>query len=332
MNHFKPQNLICEIRFGSHLYGTATESSDEDYVGIFMPTLEEILLGRIPKTSASSPNDDSRKNAPGELDATYYSLHHFLRLATQGQTIAIDMLFAPENMVYLDDEFGWIWERIVANRHKLLSKQMNAFVGYARGQAAKYSLKGERLSKLREFADILEDTDLEHAHDPISNLWDDLPRDAERQNPQGIRELQIAGKWYGESTSIANVLTSINKSLSRYGKRAQAAADAEGVDWKAVSHAVRVSKELIELLTFGRINFPLAEADLLLKIKKGELPLEEVQGILDSDLAFIELQTSQSHLPDKVDIKWWDNFLAQLMIDYLSEEIAGLMASYEEEG
>lgn len=319
---------MCEIKFGSHLYGTATEQSDEDYIGIFLPTLEDILLGRIPKTANSSPKDDTRKNEAGELDATYYSLHHFLRLATQGQTGAIDMLFAPETMVYKTPEFGWVWDSIIENRSKLISKEMNAFVGYARGQAAKYSLKGERLNRLREFETVLANA---VANATMADYWNQFPKDDERTNPQGIRELQIAGKWYGETTTTETVWTSVGNSLKRYGSRAHAAASAEGVDWKAMSHAVRVSKELIELLTFGRINFPLASAPTLLAIKKGELPLAEVQSMLDGDLAFIEAQAAQSHLPDKVDAKWWDEWLIRVMTEYMGNEITEILDGHEEE-
>jgi len=314
----KPENLICEIKFGSHLYGTNTEASDEDYKGIFLPPVEDIFLGRIPKTFAASPKDDTRKNTAGELDCEYYSLHHFLKLACQGQTVAIDMLFAPEKLVWKSEEHGWIWDAIQENRSLLLSKQMNAFVGYARGQAAKYSLKGARLNKLQEFHDVLADIDTLDAT-PISYLWAKLPRDDERENQQGIRELQIAGKWYGETTSIANVLLSVRKSINRYGNRARSAANAEGVDWKALSHAVRVSKELIELLTFGSIAFPLSDAELLLKIKLGQVPMEEVQSILDRDLAFVEAQAEQSHLPEKVDHKFWDGFLVRIVSEHLSK-------------
>ena len=35
-------NLILKIRAGSHLYGTNTIDSDEDYIGIFLPEPEPI--------------------------------------------------------------------------------------------------------------------------------------------------------------------------------------------------------------------------------------------------------------------------------------------------
>lgn len=325
MNPLRPDNLICEIKFGSHLYGTATENSDEDFKGVFLPSLNEILLGRIPKTSASTPKSDDRKNLPQERDAEYYSIHHFLRLATQGQTVAIDMLFAPENMVWKSPTYGWIWDRVIANRQLLLSKQMSAFIGYARGQAAKYSLKGERLNRLRTFYEIVSNAAGESGDTPLVDVWDQLPKDDERINPQGIYELQIGGKWFGSTTRTGLVELAIRKAIDRYGKRANDAAAAEGTDWKALSHAVRVSKELIELLSFGHINFPLADAPLLLSIKKGERPLEEVQNILDRDLSFIEVKSKESFLPDTVDFKWWDEFLVQLMIDHLANKIVTLM-------
>lgn len=316
--HKKPKNLIVEMVFGSHLYGTATESSDRDFKGIFLPTAEEILLGRIPKTANSSTKDDSRKNAAEELDCEYYSLQHFLRLATQGQTVAIDMLFAPDNMVVKTEEFGWVWDSILEHRSKLLSKQMQAFVGYARTQATKYSLKGDRLNKLQEFLAVLDNC---VGQDPIRDYWECLPRDDERTNPQGLRELQIGGKWFGETTSVQLVEQTVKSAVNKYGDRAKNAANMGGADWKALSHAVRVSKELIELLSFRSVNFPLIDAPLLLDIKLGKLPLEEVQNILDRDLAFIELQAKQSLLPDKVDHKFWDRELVSIMMVYLSREV-----------
>ena len=309
-NMARPANLICEVRFGSHLYGTNTETSDEDYKGIFLPSVEDILLGRIPKTANSSANDSSRKNLPGELDCSYYSLHHFLHLAMQGQTVAIDMLFAPENMVYLDAQNGWIWKELQKNRHLLLSKDMNAFVGYCRAQANKYSLKGERLNLLLKAREVIVQYGSKHLFiEAIPSLTNANCISEVRTNPQNVKEYQISGKWFSETTEIFHVLTSLHNSMDKYGTRSHDASEADGVDWKAMSHAVRVSKELIEIICFGKVTFPLTDANLILRIKKGEVPLVDVQNILDRDLAFIELKTPQSLLPDHVDRLYWEKWL-----------------------
>lgn len=317
--HNKPKNLICEIVFGSNLYGTATETSDTDYIGIFLPTPEEILLGRIPKTADTTPKDDTRKNLPGELDCTYYSLHHFLRLATQGQTVAIDMLFAPDSHITKTEEFGWVWDAIREHRDKFLSRKMNAFVGYARGQASKFSLKGERLNNLKDFAYALGKS---HPDARLDEAWEFLPKDDERVNPNGIRELQIGGKWFGENTNAVSVRGVIHQLIEKYGNRAKTSADAGGLDWKALSHAVRVSKELMELLNTGGLVFPLKDAPLLLDIKQGKLPIEEVRDILDGDLAIVEELSSKSLLPDKVHSKFWDEWMTGVLAEYVAKSLA----------
>ena len=53
--------VIMLCRFGSHLYGTDTPESDTDYKGIFMPTKEMVLLGKIPKSI-----NNNKKKAEGQ--------------------------------------------------------------------------------------------------------------------------------------------------------------------------------------------------------------------------------------------------------------------------
>jgi predicted nucleotidyltransferase len=45
--------LIVEMRFGSHLYGTATPLSDLDYKGVYLPDGRDILLQRVRGTRAT---------------------------------------------------------------------------------------------------------------------------------------------------------------------------------------------------------------------------------------------------------------------------------------
>jgi RNA repair pathway DNA polymerase beta family len=287
--------LICQTQFGSHLYGTATESSDIDVRGVFMPASKDVLLGKIPKTNRDLDSD--------EYDYELYSLHHFLRLAQQGQTLAIDMLWTPFKLIKFGT-YGSIWEDLVDNRLKFLSKNMTAFIGYAKAQSYKYSMKGDKLNKIRNFHDCLLSKE-----QSLGEIWDNLPKDEERRNPQGIRELQIAGKWFGETTSTTIARQSVDGILEKYGQRTKMAASFGGADWKALSHAVRVSAELIELLDTKNIVFPLANADELLKIKLGQVPFEKVQDTINVLLNIIEIKMKNSDWPQIVDSKFWDQWL-----------------------
>jgi predicted nucleotidyltransferase len=40
-------DLIVEMRFGSHLYGTDTPESDLDLKGVYLPEARDILLRRV---------------------------------------------------------------------------------------------------------------------------------------------------------------------------------------------------------------------------------------------------------------------------------------------
>ncbi len=87
---------IVIIKFGSHLYGTATPASDLDFKGVYIPSARDILLQRV-KGSVSQHREkaEKEKNLPGEIDSDTYSLQRFLGLVAEGQTVALDMLFAP---------------------------------------------------------------------------------------------------------------------------------------------------------------------------------------------------------------------------------------------
>lgn len=307
------QHLICKTVFGSHLYGTQTASSDIDKKGIFVPAVRDILLGRIPKTEQIMESG---------IDGSLSSLHHFLHLAVQGQTMAIDMLWTPASQVELGPH-GFIWEELVAHRLRFLSKDMHAFVGYARGQANKYSLKGSRLEKLVQFRGALEGTCPEMG---LYTYWDRLPRDAERINPAGVPELQIAGKWFGGTTAVKFVQQVLDRAIKLYGNRACDAYEAGGVDWKAISHAVRVSRELKEILTEQQITFPLRDRELILRIKTGQVDIQEVQDLLDQDLLEIEVLIEQSSLPESVDRDWWDQFLINAVTEFLGHEMTKVLS------
>jgi len=142
------------MRFGSHLYGTNSPTSDTDYKGIYLPTKEEYYLQTVKKSiNKNQKNSDSLKNTSIDIDEEYYSLNYFIKLAIDGDTTAIDMLHAPDKW---EDISSPIWEDLKSKRHLFYSKNVKSYVGYARSQAAKYSLKGSRLDtagKIVEWCD-----------------------------------------------------------------------------------------------------------------------------------------------------------------------------------
>lgn len=310
-------NIIVRMKFGSHLYGTANKKSDLDFKGIFLPTKEQIFLNQVPKSyNIQTKKDNDAKNTSDDIDTEIYSLQYFLKLALEGQTVALDMLHAPYNMLI---ESSHIWKEIVENREKFYTKNLKAFVGYARRQASKYGIKGSRLNAAGQIIIMLTAQDPEQK---LSTVWDILPVEDHLRfietNPNGIRQYQVCGKILQETQKIGYTLSILTKFYDEYGKRARLAAQNKGIDWKAISHAMRAAYQVEELLTDKTITFPLKDAKYLLSVKNGELDYaSEVAPALEDLMDRVEVLSEQSTLPKKSDRKFWDNFLIQTIEDYL---------------
>lgn len=185
-------NIIVMMKFGSHLYGTATPDSDLDYKGIFLPTRDEILLNRVPQSfNECTKKGNEARNTSDDVDTEIYSLHYFLKLACEGQTVALDMLHAPKNMLL---QSSWIWESLVYYRTLFYTKNLQAFVGYARRQAAKYGIKGSRLNAVQDVIAFLSKISMSgdgHQGYRLCDVWNHLPRGEhihdDQLDPKGLR-------------------------------------------------------------------------------------------------------------------------------------------------
>ncbi len=304
--------LIVKMIFGSHLYGTSTSESDTDYKGVFLPCKEDILLGRIPKSSHLSTGDDFSRNTNHDVDIEFYSLHYFIKLACQGQTVAMDMLHAPEAMIL---ENSPIWQTIVNNRERFYSKNLKAFIRYARSQASKYGVKGSRLNAVNQVLALLKqyDGDLK-----MRVIWEQLPRIEHcydvPPDPNGMRQYQVCGKSFQESATISYVVPILEKFASEYGHRANLAAQNKNVDWKAISHALRAAYQIKEILSRNTLTFPLTQAPFLKAVKLGRADFQTEAGpVLEALMDEIEKLCAQSRLPGKADTEFWDRFICSTL-------------------
>lgn len=307
---------IVKMKFGSHVYGTNVPTSDTDYKAIYIPSSEDILLQKIKQTITTSTKKDSGvKNGPEDTDTEIFSLDRYLKLLLEGQTVAIDMLFTPSNFFIGNTEP--LWYAIKENKDKFLHSGILSFVGYCRTQANKYGIKGSRMSSLKTAIDWLESLDED------SVLWEagadfirritcesgDYCNVVYLKNKNNLEEpyLEVVGRKFGFSLKIKEILKNLNRIYKNYGERARIAMNNEGIDWKALMHAVRVQCEAKELLQTGNITFPRPERNLLLKIRTGSMDYKEVASIIESGLQ--ELETIKSPLPKSPDFEFSDNLI-----------------------
>ena len=247
-----------------------------------------------------------------------YSLHQFIKLACEGQTVALDMLHAPVEMVIDSSE---IWATLCHHREKFYSKNLNAFVGYTRKQAAKYGIKGSRLSDIKHVIEYLAPFNPQ-IRLGRNDIWMGLP-EGEHITKHPVTErvtrmLEVCGRKVHDTCTLEYALKVFRKYEHNYGDRAKKAEENEGIDWKAVSHAIRAAMEVQELLSLGTITLPLRHAATIKAIKQGEMDYMKVVGpMLDALMEQNEILARDSSLPEKVDRTWWDEWLvASLRQEY----------------
>ena len=122
--------IIFETEFGSCVYGTSTPNSDQDFKGIYIAEYKDIILNRAKESIVMTTKVDKSegvRNQAGDIDREYKELRRFINDAMSGQTYALDMLYVPERWWIKSD---MIWQVILLERHRFLSKSMNAFLGY----------------------------------------------------------------------------------------------------------------------------------------------------------------------------------------------------------
>lgn len=316
-------------RFGSHLYGTNTPSSDTDYKGVFMPNLRDVILQRVPKSRSHSTGNDRTRNTPTDRDEEVYSLHYFLRLAGKGETVAIDMLHCPERMLLGTSEE---WRFLRAHRSRFYTRSMRAYVGYAMKQAAKYGVKGSRLSDCERVVTFLASAP---AGAKLADVWEELPagehirKYAEPAATQADNRMyEVCSRKVPATCGAEYAREVFGKFYENYGARARQAAASEGIDWKAISHAFRGGFQLREIFLTGDLRYPLGEREFLKRVKAGDLHYarDGVGGMLDDLMCEVQVLSAASNLPDEVDMEFWDGWLTSLYLGRGAGFLPGLVA------
>ena len=309
------EEIIVRVEFGSHLYGTNTPSSDRDYKSVYLPSARDILLQHVKGSLGHKVKQvEGDKNSPEDVDDEMYSLQRYLQLLAEGQTVAIDMLFTPKPLVT-----SVLWDKIKANKDRLLTKRSAAFVGYCRTQANKYGIKGSRVAAAKDASEFFgkhydrlgNTAKLHRIADLIPSIAGEHTKIVELETTPGNKE------WFvdccNRKVSFGNTIKAAYEIYSRiydnYGQRAKLAQTNEGIDWKALSHAVRVATEALELLATANVTFPLPNAAHVLDIKLGRLPYDQVASEIEELLEKVEQASATSPLRDEVDQEFIDDFV-----------------------
>jgi hypothetical protein len=322
---------IVRMQFGSHVYGTNLPTSDQDFKGVFLPGGYELIMQNAAKhIQKNTKKDPNAKNNPDDVDEELFSVSTYLRLLAEGQTVALDMLFTPAGFYTVEPHPIWI---VIQNhKDKLIHSDISSFVGYCKTQAAKYGLKGGRVEALRRALEFLKQhpdhVKLKDIEQEVANFvypgdlyegdgsdllikftWCKSPRN------ELEKHLEVCNRKVPLHCTVKYAREIFQRIFDQYGQRALMAEKNEGIDWKALMHAVRVADEAHELLTTGNITFPRPNAKILKKIRTGQLAYKKVEILIEGGLAQIEADKKTSKLRKKPDQSTIDEivYLAHVM-------------------
>lgn len=319
--------LVYLTQTGSKLFGTDSELSDTDYQGIYLPSFKSMVLRNVEKTIDLSTSTKEVRNTKDDSDINLMSIFQFIDLMKKGDTAAIDLgfsVFRQETIVEQDKDFV---EALKLWFPKMLSKNSKSFIGYCLNQAARYGVKGDNLRDILALQDALLKFEerlmtLDNGGMLIMSIrFSEFVNSEEftsiaEAHPQfkviKIEEasyLTVLGKNLQLTAPFIKYSDVIKKIVNSYGKRTEIAMESGGIDWKALSHAVRVVDQLNELLETGFIHFPLKNAEYIKKVKYAEIPYEDVQQYFTDKIALSNELVKLSALPEQIDPEIFDNFI-----------------------
>jgi hypothetical protein len=234
------------------------------------------------------------------------------------------------------EQWAWLMQELIS---KFLTNNVKKMVGYAVSQSRLYGLKTERFTSLKKVIEILEDyavfradTTLANSNTALVLTLTGLPHVKADQIPNGsggatlVPALNVCGKQFPFTNKVDTIITSLRTMLDGYGARV-ASFDGEGVDWKALSHAIRITEQVLELSKTGKLEFPRPNAQFLLHVKNGDVPLDEATAYLESAFSEVDEAVSNSVLRERTPelesefLEWKTRVLVDLYKDQMEHAL-----------
>lgn len=305
--------LLFTTLYGSHLYGTASASSDRDVKHVVLPQLGGVLIGKPLRNRVHKTNKTASRNVARDVDTEYIPIQVFARDFVDGQTYALELAFAIDG-THAEQRCVFRFRDFVFElRERWLTSNIRAMVGYCINQANLYSFKGERLNAARDCLSILDACTLPE-NVSLSNVYAHMQEQFDYvllknavffklgQYDIGDGDMRpcflLLDKTLPFTNSLGHSRGVVKRAVEKYGNRANEAS-VDNVDWKAMMHAVRIVSEGCALLSTKKLTFPLDSATVahLLDIRQGRVDIDVVRNELDDKLRVLKKLEAETNLP-----------------------------------
>lgn len=302
-------NTLFSCPHGSRLYGLEHAKSDYDYKNIYLPPLDKILACHRAETVKREWYEDIN-GVSTKIESEFIPLQKFMRDFFGGQTYALEMAFCIDHPGANVHDGRFV--QLVDELKQYLTSNVKSMTGYAINQAMLYSVKGDRLEAIVKVAEYLTERtekDPSLLHGRVHDVLDDIMalglnekyifKTTTLLNGKEIPSIQLLGKVHHGTISILELHTRVVDMQADYGGRARKAMEDKGVDWKALSHALRVTHEANQLLATGELTFPFTgdTHKMLMDSKMGNMTFDDISALLKQGLDDLEVNKDSTKLP-----------------------------------
>jgi len=326
-------NCIAIYRVGSHLYGTNTPTSDEDFEGIFIEDIDYVIGNKRCDEVNLGTNESNTRNTKDDVDFKLYSLRKFIELANENKP-EIETFFLPESAIIYKNEY---FDRLIKAKDLFLSKRLkHTFYKYAFAQKKKLIGKKKRLEELRGFYEILEKGIKEGKRiigelnllETVCESYSERPRLSYvtkmkkeytyikyHQNGIGKDNIMVDDKKYDMGADIQRIFKNVKSQIDAYSGRTKDLEE-HGFDSKFATTAIRINEEGIELLKTGKTSFPCKNAQFQLEIKQGLHSLEDIIEKIEELELELEEAYNISTLRNSPDMEQISKLQIEMMLDF----------------
>jgi predicted nucleotidyltransferase len=345
---------VLLVRHGSHAYGTNTETSDEDFKGVAIPT-KEYFFGN------QSVFEQAELKAP-DPDAVIYDIRKFFSLAGDCNPNIIEVLHTDPADHFIVDPIG---EVILEHKDTFLSKRIkHTFLGYSVSQLKriqthkKWIMNPPTEPPTRASLGLPEQTvipkdQLAAAQSEIKkemdrfqfnfmeNLDESTKIEIQTTMEQMLAELKITADQHWESAARKIGLSdnfielmqkerqyaSLKQQYDQYqnwkktrNKTRSALEEKYGYDTKHAYHLVRLIRMCREVLTTGKVIVKRPDREELLAIRNGAWTYDQlIEFAKKEEVELNALYDSTNILPKKPDFKKLDKLCMTLVEKSLSK-------------
>jgi len=314
--------ILYVARMGHKLYGIQTKKSKFEYVCIFVPSLENIILRKNIEPKILKTIDN--------FNITFISINKWFDSMNNMNMEAIDILFSMQsnNIIFSEEKFT---TNINENYKSFLHNNIESLTKIASSQSRKFGIKGTKQEELFKFVNFVNGLHIGNENTTkIGLIFDRFRQFILENKTKNIKiiinnvpgstaqeHISVLGKIFSKEVTIAFFKSRVGMLSSQLGIRDDVLIQTKkNINYEILGLALRTALETEELVETGFIKFPLKESKYISDVIEGRVILGMIVDKIENTLKNITLKLQNTSLNNEQNKKIINNILIETIRKY----------------